>query len=457
MLGTAWSLTIRVKPVEGSLSFVSFIEKARQLTMRHSSKMFSCESDTQKRSARCLKFSQSSRLFLGACVVSLFFICGCGSNSADRQGSTGPTAVSQPSSRQFGALSLAAAGDSHSGCSGSAPLRTLWEQRKETTAVYDFPLGAGDILNIQAADLPEFQALTVRVAGDGTINLPLIGNMSVGGMNVDQVHDAVSQRLGEYVTHPRVHVYVSEYQSRTVAVMGMVAKPGDYSLSGPSDSILDIVGRAGGVREGAAEKVVLFPAESNADAGANRASGTLACADGPIGRPGSSDGAGDCRFAVASAAADRGLADSAAELSRLKGDPIVIDLNEPALTGCLDIPARPGDIVLIPAAGQVGVYGWVQKAGTFDVTPGMTVLGAVTAAGGAMFSPNAEILRTASTGQRTIVPVDLSDVESGDKPDIPVEAGDLVLVKSSALGLVPYTLSTVINKFGTGMFFPAPF
>ena len=314
------------------------------------------------------------------------------------------------------------------------------------------------MLHIQVADLKEFNQLTVRVDGDGTIDLPLTGNMAVAGMNEDQVRQAISDRVSDYVIHPRVHLFISQYYSRSVAVMGMVAKPGAYPLAGPSDSILDIIGRAGGMREGAAQRVVFFPVETNSNAVSGSSYRKVACADEPNGQD-DADESRDCRAPSPSFAASATSGDTLElpkEVSKTKGSTIVIDLTKPALAGCLDIPARPGDVVLIPPAGQVGVYGWVQKPGTYDVTPGMTVLGAVTAAGGAPFSSNAEILRTSSNGQRESVPIDLSRVEKGGQQDIPVEAGDLVLVRASALGVVPYAFSTLVHQFGTGMYFPVP-
>jgi protein involved in polysaccharide export with SLBB domain len=145
---------------------------------------------------------------------------------------------------------------------------------------------------------------------------------------------------------------------------------------------------------------------------------------------------------------------SDSSISGLRGAsvvPIVIDLSNPSMTGCLNLPARPGDIILVPAAGQVGVYGWVSHPGSFDVTAGMTVLGAVTAAGGAMFSSNAELLRT-ERGSRISIPLDLSKVESGKASDLPVQGGDVVLIKSSAVGAVPYGVYTLLSKFGTGLY-----
>ena len=403
---------------------------------------------SKSRIGRCLLFATQ--------LLAIVTLVSCTSNVANTDRVAAQDSFSRLTTRQLSSI-----GNSHFDCSAPSPIGTLWKHRTKQGGSYDFPVGPGDVLHIQVADLKEFQQLTVRVDGDGTIDLPLTGNMAVAGMNEDQVRQAISERVGDYVIHPRVHVFISQYYSRSVAVMGMVARPDAYPLAGPSDSILDIIGRAGGMREGAAQKVVLFPVETNINT-VNRDLSfdrKVACADQVTGRD---DALGESRGCRAPSTSFAALATSgntlelAKEVSKTKGSTIVIDLTKPALAGCLDIPARPGDVVLIPPAGQVGVYGWVQKPGTFDVTPGMTVLGAVTAAGGAPFSSNAEILRTSSDGQREIVPIDLSRVEKGGQRDISVEAGDLVLVRASALGAVPYAFSTLLSKFGTGMYFPVP-
>jgi polysaccharide export outer membrane protein len=398
-------------------------------------------------------------VLVAAQLLAIGTLVGCTSNVADSDRLATPD--SPDSFNNLAAKPPALIGHSHFDCSAPSPIGTLWERRTNQGASYDFPVGPGDVLHIQVADLKEFDHLTVRVDGDGTIDLPLIGSMVVAGMNEDQVREAISDRVSDYLVNPRVHVFISQYYSRSVSVMGMVAKPGAYPLAGPSDSILDIIGRAGGMREGAAQRVVFFPVETNINAVSRDVSSyrKVACADEPNLQDNALDGSRDCRAPSPSFAASATTGDTLElpkEVSKTKGSTIVIDLAKPSLAGCLDIPARPGDVVLIPAAGQVGVYGWVQKPGTYDVTSGMTALGAVTAAGGAPFSSNAEILRTSSDGQREIVPIDLSRIEKGGERDIPVQAGDLVLVKASALGAIPYAFSTLLSKFGTGMYFPVP-
>jgi protein involved in polysaccharide export with SLBB domain len=113
-------------------------------------------------------------------------------------------------------------------------------------------------------------------------------------------------------------------------------------------------------------------------------------------------------------------------------------------------------VLIVPAAGEVTVGGWVQSPGAYKISRGMTVLSAVSAAGGALFSYSAAILRTAPDGERTRIPMDISKVQRGEQPDIPVQSGDVVMVDRSTAGAVPYALYEVFTKFGAGMAFPIP-
>jgi hypothetical protein len=121
----------------------------------------------------------------------------------------------------------------------------------------------------------------------------------------------------------------------------------------------------------------------------------------------------------------------------------------------LSVPVRPGDVIMVPARGQVLVQGWVPNAGAYAITPGMTVLGAVTAAGGQLYSSSAVVLRAGPGGMKVRLPVNLSSIEKGQSPDIQVISGDVVIVERSLAGALPYTLSFILSKFGTGVYFPA--
>jgi protein involved in polysaccharide export with SLBB domain len=372
--------------------------------------------------------------------------------------SSGSPPTIQTSNSSLQGDSITPADEQSASCETSGRMRQLWDARKSEGDSYDYPVGPGDVVRVSMDDLPELKEVDARVDGTGAVGLPLLGEVHVAGLTEEETQELLAQKVRRFQREPRVHVFIQHYASRNVEVMGMVSRPGTYSLNGPGESILSVMGRAGGTKgvgsERAAEKVILFPHDTNPrsdqpnskNVAAHPASDQmLADASGAVVPPSVSPEGGVAQISTSN---------TNSPISGSRGAsvvPIVIDLSNPTMTGCLNLPARPGDIILVPAAGQVGVYGWVSHPGSFDVTTGMTVLGAVTAAGGAMFSSNAELLRT-ERGSRTSIPLDLSKVESGKASDLPVQGGDVVLIKSSALGAVPYGVYTLMSKFGTGLY-----
>ncbi len=86
--------------------------------------------------------------------------------------------------------------------------------------------------------------------------------------------------------------------------------------------------------------------------------------------------------------------------------------------------------------------GWVVEPGAIAMTRGLTLLGAITEAGGFMFPANenrVSILREElGTGRRRVIRVDLSEIQRGDRPDVRVREGDIVEVGSAKGKLVLY-------------------
>jgi protein involved in polysaccharide export with SLBB domain len=367
-------------------------------------------------------------------------ILGCGTGPDAIPNKAAPAGVETTSTQMPAAEAL---------CAASGPLATLRRQRMSPGGAAELQVGPGDELEVDAIDLPELHDVDVLVDSEGFIDLPLLGRVHVAGLTDSEVREEISEKAGAYQRAPRVHVVVRHFAARNVEVMGMVAQPGSYALESSNESLLSILGRAGGIKalgsEPAADMVVLFPANQRAGAGGweqgacNEGAGAVNDAAGPA-------------CAAAARASRTGVAPG--EVRSNPGAqvmPIVVDLDKPTMTSCLDTPARPGDVLMVPPAGQVGVYGWVSKPGSFDITSGMTVLGAITAAGGAIFSSNAEVMRT-EHGDRVGIPVDLSQVEKGRQTDPAVQAGDVVLVKPSLTGAVPYALYALFNKFGAGLY-----
>jgi protein involved in polysaccharide export with SLBB domain len=344
----------------------------------------------------------------------------------------------------------------------------LWSIRDSDTPT-DFPVGPGDVITISVPEVEEIQKQEIRVAPDGTIGLPLIGVVQVAGMTENELRAALSQRLAVYMKYPRVELFVERYQARDVAVMGAVQKPGLYDLSHSGQSIMEVIGLAGGMTADAAQKVIFVPPrlshEPPGNVQANQPSSAgLESSFARAANPGVSADVGQqdqFRNSQQSSATSYTELPSRTQVhsgASLKGRPwIVLDLAKPGNQACLDFPTRPGDAVVVPIAGQVMVQGWVANPGAFKITPGMTLLGAVSAAGGATFSWTAELLRTDTDGRQTANEYSLSRLQKGEDADVAVQSGDVVVVERSAVGAVPYTFYEIFQHFGTGMGIPIPF
>jgi protein involved in polysaccharide export with SLBB domain len=363
--------------------------------------------------------------------------------------------------RAVAAGSGAAAPDSEQ-ARDNARLDALYQQRISENPDVDFTVGPGDVLQVSVPEVEELKDRSVRVSGDDTIALPLIGVLNVKGMTEQGVRDALKQRLNHYMFNPEVEVFAKEYQSRQVAVVGLVQKPGLYTLTSSSDTVLSMISRAGGATAQASQRILLVPAQHGGSVNqeAMMATASHFSAQTPSAETPTSASASAASAARPEEPASAGGASvpasykPQAELSQEQFghiDPIVINLASSAGQRDLNIPARPGDVIIVPAQGQVMVKGWVQNPGAFNITPRMTVLGAVTAAGGEMFSSSAVILRTSNDGGQVEIPVDLSAIEKQEAPDVPVQAGDVVIVNKSVAGAVPYALYELFNKFGTGV------
>lgn len=107
-----------------------------------------------------------------------------------------------------------------------------------------YVIGDGDVLGINVWNEPDFkQSLPVR--SDGKITLPLIGSIQASGRTPSQLESAIATALEAYIHHPNVAVMVLKINSRKFNILGRVAKPGSYPLSG-NITVLDAIAGAGG-------------------------------------------------------------------------------------------------------------------------------------------------------------------------------------------------------------------
>jgi polysaccharide export outer membrane protein len=331
----------------------------------------------------------------------------------------------------------------------------------------DFSIGPGDLLRVSVPGVDELKDYEVRVSADDTITLPVTDEVHIAGLGQQGVRQAIRTALERYVKDPEVEVFVKEYRSRQVAIIGMVQKPGLYTLNSRTDSVLDMVSRAGGMTENAGNNVILVPASGDRAPSNAKLFESAGFEVPQYAAVTQSEPVTDEQYADASLtekpekveppkAGARGLTHTLPIPLLAQAHPITISLSDADAPSPLAIPARPGDVIIVPAAGEVMVQGWVQNPGAFRITPGMTVLGAVTAAGGQLFSSSAEVLRDDARGGKTALQVNLARVERREESDLPVRSGDVVIVNRSVTGAVPYLLYGLFTRFGTGMYLPAP-
>ena len=206
-------------------------------------------------------------------------------------------------------------------------LLVCWVALAARAGTGDYLLGAGDLVRVSVFGYPDMTA-DVRVDDAGAIRYALVGTLQVAGHSTREVETTIAQRLtdGGYIRSPQVSVLVTEYLSQKVAVMGQVAKPGQYALTQRS-KVLDLLAEAGGVVTGIAADTA-----------------TLLRADG-----------------------------SKTEIS-------LFDLfqGNPEQNAVMS----PGDTLYVPRAPQFYVYGEVQRPGVYRLERHMTVSQALSAGGG---------------------------------------------------------------------------
>ncbi|MGC8548854.1 MAG: polysaccharide biosynthesis/export family protein [Acidobacteriaceae bacterium] len=126
----------------------------------------------------------------------------------------------------------------------SAPLRAeISPPHKSTSSTY--VIGDGDLLAINVWNEPDFkQSFPVRP--DGKITLPLIGSLQAAGTTPSQLEATIATRLEAFIHNPNVTVMVMTINSRKFNILGRVARPGSYPLSG-NITVLDAIAQAGGL------------------------------------------------------------------------------------------------------------------------------------------------------------------------------------------------------------------
>ncbi len=121
----------------------------------------------------------------------------------------------------------------------------------------EYTMGEGDVLFIsvwQNEDLNQ----EVIVRPDGRVSFPLVGDVMAVGRTITQLDQDVTDRLKEFIREPEVSISIRKLGGSKVIILGEVARPGVYAVSG-NRTLLEAIALAGGfTRDAVANSVVLI-------------------------------------------------------------------------------------------------------------------------------------------------------------------------------------------------------
>ncbi len=218
-------------------------------------------------------------------------------------------------------------------------------------------LGRDDVLEVGLLGRNDFGGRS-RVQADGTIQLPFIGKVPAANRTTAELSDAVraSLQAGGFFADPVVTVEVVGYASRYVTVLGSVGTPGLVPMNRPY-RLSEILARVGGVRDGAADYLIVRPEKGE-------------------------------------------------ERRILIRDLATGDMNQ-------DPYAQPGDKIFSPAAELFYIYGQVNTPGSYPLQSGMTVRQALAKGGGLTESGSDKKISVNRDGKKTKIKL-AEDIKPGD-------------------------------------------
>lgn len=274
-----------------------------------------------------------------------------------------------------------------------------------------YRIGPGDVLDIRVFNKPQFSRDAVRVDGRGMIRMPFIeGEIQAACMTEQHLADEIGRRYVDYLRNPQVDVFIREYQSQPVAVLGAVRAPSRFQLQ-RRVRLLELISFAGGPTENAGRTIQIVHTTTGAvcdEGGRLETNGTEASA-----------------------------------LDNYKLDQTMNGAEE------ANPFVRPGDVVSIAEADQAYVVGNVLRPSAIPLKESITVSRAIAMSGGLM--PDTKTGRVRIVRQppgsmaKSEIFVDLKAVDKHQAEDVVLQAGDIVDVPvSGGKRLLRSLLSAVV-------------
>ena len=271
------------------------------------------------------------------------------------------------------ALLLASLGAGHSASAqvpGLMPSASTASAASGYTAS-SYKIGAGDVLSVNVADFPTLSTQST-VAPDGAISMPLLHQVAMTGLTVDQATALLTKRYKKYVIDPVVTVSLIQKHPQFVVFSGEVNRPGSLDYR-PGMHLVQALAEVGGL-------VV----NGNPATGSSTAVGSSATVADPS------------HVSIAHEDGTQVTLNVTSHPENLSGTPT-------------DVLLAPGDVITVPQQlGKINVTGQVAHPGVIPYRDNMTVFDAVSDAGynaDAADLPNATLTHNGKTTAINLEPM----------------------------------------------------
>jgi polysaccharide export outer membrane protein len=250
-----------------------------------------------------------------------------------------------------------------------------------------YEIGAGDLLHIEVVGRLEMTD-DFRVDTQGMIDYWEVGKVKASGHTPSDLERKLTTLLvaGQFMRRPQVRVVVAEYASQKVYVAGEVQRQGYYALK--ADRSLQGFLSDVPFGPGAGHEVIVIRPGAGGSSAAETPEAAAAGAPPP-----KTDGEEEAEEKAPNEDARKEPVEPSPSPTPIEipGLPPIDPSNEVTRVNLLELqvggPEREiilqsGDTIFVPRAAQVYVVGAVARPGGFRYEPGMTVLQALTLAGG---------------------------------------------------------------------------
>ncbi|HEV7747329.1 MAG TPA: polysaccharide biosynthesis/export family protein [Pyrinomonadaceae bacterium] len=256
-----------------------------------------------------------------------------------------------------------------------------------------YRIGPGDVLDIRILNRPNLSREAVRVEGNGVIRMPLIDDEIQAACKTEgELSREIAEKYTKFYRKPQVDVFIKEYHSRQVAVIGAVNEQSRFELQ-RRVRLLELLSYAKGTAPKAGQTINVVHSPR-----------AYACQKGEV--PGEATGFSSYK-----------LSDT------LLGDPRANPYIE------------PGDIVTVPEANLIYVVGNVYTPLTIPLKEPITLSRAVAMAGGVKQDSKKDQVRIVrqetATGTSREILVDLTAIEKKRAEDVALLPNDIIDVPTS--------------------------